>query len=132
MSSRDFIMDFHGNEYETFIGELYIVYDLLGAMMKNSIEAGANRFHFDISISDESDHVMLSVSDNGNSVSPDIEKIILRKGCTIKANASGLTLFFCRAVNGKDQRHSILYRKRYWGGKGASFCIALLREMPEV
>ncbi len=125
----DFQVALNGNEGVTFIGEAALLYNLLGEMMQNSIEAGSTIFKFGVTITDT--EVVLTISDNGKGLPNDFVPLRFFEGHTTKATGWGHSLAYA-ALGIEKMGGSVAYLGKGIEDTGASFSITLLREMPEV
>lgn len=123
----DIVLTYNSKFESTFIGESVILYELLGLMFKNSIEAGASIFSIEVLEKDSS--LVFKISDDGSGVHPESEHKLFKEGVTTKAKAAGFSLLHIvnqvRKIGG-----TVTYAGEGINKKGASFEISLLKDMP--
>lgn len=111
----------------SIIGEQVIILETWGILLENSIEARAKRFEFEIRETDE--HICLIVSDDGEGVHPSVEGKILVEMATTKNDGFGWSLLLASRQLPKIGA-GLEYRGAGLDGRGASFALTFLREMP--
>lgn len=123
----DVTVDVNNLHTNTFIGEKLIFCDLVECLFRNSVEAQAHTFN--VNVSEDSEHVSFSFSDDGDGIGPTIAKHILKIPITTKDNglASSLFVGWYRA---RKIGAELTYTGKGIDGKGASFRLTCLKEMP--
>lgn len=122
-------MKFKTNNLTTsrFIGEQCIIFDILATMFDNSIDAEASVFHIEITQTDE--RIIITVSDDGEGLPSSMDGKFLEPGVSTKSDGLGCNLFYSRVMMQKIGGN-FAYKGKGLDGKGASFELTFLKEMP--
>jgi signal transduction histidine kinase len=90
-------IEVEGDEHALILGVRFEIMRVLQNLLKNSLEAGATRIV--ISVRRKNSQVVLTVTDNGSGLSPEMMAVILKKPvASTKAHGTGLGLTICRHI----------------------------------